>query len=478
MADALVRSWAIGRVSFVMLLLASKRLVSVFIITLTIAVSHSGVAGENLEQRLVGWRDHSTTISGNAARVLIEKQFTAFDPNYSFKKKRFGPEITAAATAIAENEWQGRAVPCSRQIYLEAKWLWSYTAFFDQLTELLKAFPESLKVGDQSFTNLQSPSDGGWGVCYRRMVHRLDATVSALEELHSRDEGPEYALRLYPEIKSGAQFEHAVESLILSDIQATGENLRGTLNSVITSLGRVHLRHHWREFIEHRVRAHLHEQLPGGVPEVEARIVQFIDDWQDPDTGFWGAWYRDGDEIYRTSDLSITFHIVAYRNGQVDRKVAIGEHLLASKYEDYPYGWFKDGRMSNHNNYDVVKILRLIWGDLTPGLQDKFRTEIKNMTIWALRSSLQRDGSVEFYPTMFESASAEYYYLVSFLEEIGYWNADGQFWIGGDVREIPYSDDAHRVCSSIKRSFDQRRFQDGPSLATRRKLARGCPDKF
>jgi hypothetical protein len=134
--------------------------------------------------------------------------------------------------------------------------------------------------------------------------------------------------------------------------------------------------------------------------------------------------------------------------------------------------------MSNHNNYDVVKILRLIWGDLTPGLQDKFRTEIKNMTIWALRSSLQRDGSVEFYPTMFESASAEYYYLVSFLEEIGYWNADGQFWIGGDVREIPYSDDAHRVCSSIKRSFDQRRFQDGPSLATRRKLARGCPDKF
>src|SRR5262245_59463160 len=232
-----------------------------------------------------------------------------------------------------------------------------------------------------------------------------------------------------------------MESLILSDIPSSGENLRGTLNSVITSLGRVHLRHGWRDFIEHRVRAHLHDQLLGGVPEVEARIVQFINDWQDPETGFWGAWYREGDQIYRTSDLSITFHIVSYRNGQVDRKVAIGEHLLASKYEDYPYGWFRDGQMSNHNNYDVVKIIRLIWGGLPHGLQEKFRIEIEKMSIWALRSSPHQDGSVEFYPTMFESASAEYYYLVSFLEEIGYLNADGQFWIGGAVPEMPYSND-------------------------------------
>ena len=82
--------------------------------------------------------------------------------------------------------------------------------------------------------------------------------------------------------------------------------------------------------------------------------------------------------------------------------MAIGEHLLASKYEEYPYGWFKDGRMSNHNNYDVVKILRLIWKDLPDSLQDKFRVEIENMAIWALRSSLRRDGSVDFYPAMFE----------------------------------------------------------------------------
>src|SRR5262245_44823237 len=153
-----------------MLLFASKRIISVFLIAL-VAVSQSEVAGESLQSRLGRWRDHSTAISGSEARVLIERQFVAFDPNYVFEKKHFGPEITAAAKEIAENEWRGRAVPCSRQMYLEAKWLWGYTAFFGKLAELLSALAESLKVEDQSFTNLQSPSDGGWGVCYRRMAN-------------------------------------------------------------------------------------------------------------------------------------------------------------------------------------------------------------------------------------------------------------------------------------------------------------------
>ena len=161
-------------------------------------------------------------------------------------------------------------------------------------------------------------------------------------------------------------------------------------------------------------------RLREGSRRSSSRVRRFIDDWQDPETGFWGAWYRDGDQIYRTSDLSITFHIVSYRNGKVDRKVAIDEHLLASKYEDYPYGWFKDGRMSNHNNYDVVKILRLIWKDLPDSLQDKFRVQIEHYDLGAAielapgwqRGFLPRYVRVKHRP--------RYYYLVSFLEEIGF----------------------------------------------------------
>jgi hypothetical protein len=436
------------------------------------------MAEEQPEGRLVQWRTDSTTVSGSAARSLIKRQFTKFDPRYVTSRERYAPEVTAAAGEIAAFEWNGRAVPCSRQIYLEAKWLLSYTAFFGELAGLLQDFRESLKVEDQSFADVQSPSDGGWGGCYRRMFKRLDATVGALEELHSREEGPQYALRLYPEIKSLPDFEHALEELILSDIEETGENDRAALNSVITSLGRLHLKKYWRSYVEGRVKAHFHEQIAGRVSELETELKEFLDDWQDPETGFWGAWYRDGERIYRTSDLSITFHIISYRKGHVPRTLAVGKHLLESKYEEYPYGWFKDGRMSNHNNYDVVKILRLIWKDLPDELQDKFEIEIENMTRWALQYSLQRDGSVAYYDKMFESASAEYYYLVSFLEEVGYWQKDRPFWIDGGNAEVPYEDHSLSTCIRIKRSFDSRRFQDGPSLATRQKLERACPDKF
>jgi len=448
------------------------------IVVALFGTTHSCIAEENLEPRLADWRVHSTAISGGVARALIERQFTAFDPRYLEQRGRFAPQIAAAAALIREHEERGRSLPCSTQIYLEAKWLANYTAFFDELSGMLESFRDSLKTDDQSFANLQSAADGGWGACYRRKFKRLDATVTALEDLHSRQEGPQYALRLYPEINSVGDLRRAMEGLIISDISTSGENLRATLNSVITSLGRLNLRRHWQPYIGSRIRAHVYKSLPGGVAEMEARVRQFIDEWQNPETGFWGAWYRDGHQIYRTSDLSITFHIVSYLNGNVERKLAIGEHLLASKYEEYPYGWFKDGRMSNHNNYDIVKILRLIWKDLPDALQDKFEIEIKNMTIWALRSSLQRDGSVAFYDKMFESGSAEYYYLVSFLEEIGYWKADQQFWIDGDIPEVPYIEYASSICSWIKRSFDSRRFQDGSSLATRVKLVRNCPDKF
>jgi hypothetical protein len=434
------------------------------------------MAWESVESRLGQWREGSTLLSGGAARALIQRQFIAFDPRYLEQRKLFAPKIIEAAEKIRESEEMGRPLPCSTQIYLEAKWLFNYTANFEELGGMLKLFADSLKTRDQRFANQQSAADGGWGLCYRRKFARLDASVSGLEELQARKEGPQYALRLYPEITSIGDFERAMEGLILSDISATGENKRSALNSVITSLGRMSLKRYWRPYIATSVRDI--NSLPGGIAAVEERVRRITDDWQDPETGFWGAWYRDGNKNFRTSDLSITFHIVSYRKGNVDHKVEIGEHLLASKNEEYPYGWFKDGKMCNHNNYDVVKILRLIWKDLPAALQDKFRVEIKNMTSWALRSSLRRDGSVEFYPAMFESASAEYYYLISFLEEIGYWKADQRFWIGGDVPEVPYADEALSICSRIKRSFDSHRFQDSPSLATRERLERACPDKF
>ena len=187
-------------------------------------VPRTVVAEETLAPQLVEWRSDSIAISGTAARAMILRQFTAFDPRYLEQKRRFAPQITAAAAEIRDHEERGRSLPCSTQMYLEAKWLLNSTAYFNELSGMLDSFRDSLKTEDQSFANQQSAADGGWGPCYRRKFKRLDATVTGLEELYTREEGPQYAMRLYPEIKSIDDFGRAMESLILSDIPTTGEN--------------------------------------------------------------------------------------------------------------------------------------------------------------------------------------------------------------------------------------------------------------
>ena len=133
------------------------------------------VAQESIEPRLLEWRSHSIGLSGNAARAMILRQFVAFDPRYLEQKRQFAPQITAAAAEIRDHEERGQSLPCSTQIYLEAKWLLNSTAFFDELNGMLDSFRDSLKTEDQRFANQQSAADGGWGACFKRKFKRLGA---------------------------------------------------------------------------------------------------------------------------------------------------------------------------------------------------------------------------------------------------------------------------------------------------------------
>ena len=89
---------------------------------------------------------------------------------------------------------------------------------------------------------------------------------------------------------------------------------------------------------------------------------EFIDDWQDPETGYWGvSWHRIGGGIRKATDLSFTYHIIAYRQGDVrywDRIIAT---TLALEDQEYPFGWRYQGQLTNHNAYDVVRIFQSGW---------------------------------------------------------------------------------------------------------------------
>src|SRR5262249_54048360 len=67
-----------------------------FMVVVFVTITPICVVADALSQ-LADRRSHSTSLSGAAARAMIQRQFIAFDPNYLEQKKLFAPKITAAA---------------------------------------------------------------------------------------------------------------------------------------------------------------------------------------------------------------------------------------------------------------------------------------------------------------------------------------------------------------------------------------------
>jgi hypothetical protein len=69
--------------------------------------------------------------------------------------------------------------------------------------------------------------------------------------------------------------------------------------------------------------------------------------------------------------------------------------------------------------------------------------EIRSMMEWTLTQSLKADGRFKVDPAFFSSLAAEYYYGVSFLDQIGFWSKAQRFWTAD---EFP---NATEVCNLI-----------------------------
>jgi hypothetical protein len=168
----------------------------------------------------------------------------------------------------------------------------------------------------------------------------------------------------------------------------------------------------------------------------------YVDAWQDPITGYWGPWYVSDGQLYRASDLSFTFHIISYRHGKVNYWPEIIKTTLAIESEPYPFGF--SGGFTNHNNYDVAKILRYAWPRMSAEQQGSAAALINDMLQWTLTSSLQPDGSFKVDQMAFSSVDADFYFGVTFLDIAGYWDPAKRFWTKQDYPE------ARSTCERIK----------------------------
>jgi len=405
-----------------------------------------GVAAEDLLAAELPTPGKAKLLSGSDLQELILNDFTRLDPHYLDNRERLGKRLDSLELQLAGLQSAGNQMECSNEIYLEAKWLHSYTADWDGLERRLVDLAKSLGQIDQDFATRQSPDTGLWGACYERSFFKLEATMLALIQLAAMDQAPRFVIHLpHPFDARAIAYEH-FRSLLVSDIAQRGIDNRGELGNISTVASLAYFKDYIQDYLNNKVVGIPRNQGGPGAKAEEYRreFSEYVQAWQDPVSGYWGPWYLSQGQLYKATDLSFTFHIISYRHGQVDHWPQIIETTMTIENEPYPFGWKHQGDFVNHNDYDVAKVFRYAWPHMSAQQRHKAASAIRDMLDWTLTSSLQPNGSFKSTPTFFSSVSADFYFGVSFLQIIGFWDPAERFWTEDDFPE------AGAICERIK----------------------------
>ena len=316
---------------------------------------------------------------------------------------------------------------------------------------------------EQEFAMEQQPHDGSWGVCYNEWFKRLDPAIDALNRYAAIELEPAYPLRFLDPIANPDGLIDRLTELRISDIAADGYDQRQPLGALASFAAELVYKVPVRMLVNRRTDDLVIDDA------YKAEFTRFLDAWQDPATGYWGPWYRIEGEIRKATDLSFTYHFVAYRKGDVRLWDRILATTLAIQDEEYPFGWRFRGRDTNHNAYDVVRILGLGWKHLDTGQRAQAAAAIDRLLQWSLRETLTEDG--RFLPDAeFDGKlSAAYYYGVSLLTKAGYCGADPPFWT-----DAIWEGAEARCCRIAERLVELDR-GDRTAIAARQRLEGAMP---
>lgn len=333
-------------------------------------------------------------------------------------KKKYQPLLTPLTKEVTRRQEAGDTVTCSIQIAREVHWMINYTSYDDKIIQGLADLEESLKEKDQSWALEQTESDGSWGPCYKAWMFRLHSSIDPLKELVLAGKKPKYPLKFLEPANTPEKLNAIYDKILISRLEVDGVSYRRDLNYVTSSLGQLLWIPEYAGILEGT--DYPREQM------AEA-LIQIVDErWQNPTTGYWGAWYETDDGLTKSDDLSITFHIVAYRNGDVPHLDKIVATTLNLREQPYPYGWQDRGTKNNHHSYDVVKLLRYGWPYLDAFERAAVAAEISIMLARSLRLSM--DGQGRFYEDAYDNIGDAYYFGVSFLDEAGFFRHSRLFW--------------------------------------------------
>ncbi|TXL70046.1 hypothetical protein FHP25_36130 [Vineibacter terrae] len=343
-------------------------------------------------------------------------------PRFDQKKRmdaRYGYQLDELRKQILKRGEAGEYLPCSSQILDEADWLIGSTKDEARIERRLKDLRESLAqpAQQQHAAGEQSPQDGSWGGCYEAWFLRMWASADPLKELVAQGRKPAHPLGFMKEVDSPQKIVERFRRLTTSRVLEDGIDNRKELNLTVTGLGQL-------LFLPS-----LAGLFPPDWPRgpVAAALIEYMDrEWQDPKTGYWGAWYQVGDQLIKTEDLSMTFHIASYRDGKIERLPELIRTTFRTRERAYPYGWQDRGSQNCHHAYDVVRLVRFGWPHMSE-LQKAFaRAQIAIILARTVRLSINTVGEVDTRP--YNRVAEAYYFCTSLLDDIGYFRRSRNFW--------------------------------------------------
>lgn len=338
-------------------------------------------------------------------------------PSFPIKRqmnRAYRGELNEIHASMLARQEAGENLACSAQIFQEVHWLVNYTDRVADIERLMENLRESLENPDQAFAAEQDPSDGSFGACFESWIWRFHASVDPLKELAKRGETPKHPLKIWEPVDTPEKIVALFEDLLISEPDGR-HNKRKELNLAVTALGQLL----WLDYTATVFPDHLDRKQLGDA------LIEFVDErWQDPETGYWGAWYRDGNEIRKTNDLSISFHIISYRSGNVNHLQQIGQTTFAIRHVRYPFGWSSGGTQNNHHAYDVARIVNLTWDHLDQMQRATARALLFLMAARSLHLSIDSNGEFDAEP--YSTVGQAYYFGVSFFDEIGLFRPSGR----------------------------------------------------
>ena len=351
----------------------------------------------------------ASDLQDEASRI---HEFVTFNPNYLQERTPRIARARSLGKVVREREAAGRPTLACNQILNEVSWLIDSTADFKRIDQRLNDLDDTLAHPErEADAAKQDPRDGSWARYTTEWFLKVDLSFDHLIDKQVPGQDIVAPLML-DRINSPQKLSDYFMSVAVSDITHQGVDHRRELNESLANLSRL-----------------IFKDKPGGYhyhPALKQSMRDLIlAKLRNPATGCWGEQYvRDGN-VQFVDDLSVTFHMVSYMHGEVPDLPKILDFVLAARDLEYPVGWLKDGKFTNHNNMDVVTLFQYGWPQANTQQRRAIAAELQKMLDWCLQKSLQPDGA--FKPTT-ESLEEEQYFGVSFLSRCGYFDKSNRFW--------------------------------------------------